>query len=171
MVYAIYKRQCKPDRSPQVLKLLMRSSAAGGKSGWELQLEGRREKRVSTRTRCGIAKDLFFPCQNGTSSIASSARPTSPPGPPSFASIEFKGFPSRVPSASIDPWLWNRSEPVVPEIVWLINALRLATRRTIRYGAMTCVRPQLDSGQGSSTPRNARVHKPELREEFWRREA
>ena len=80
---------------------------------------------------------------NVTSSMAFSApTPCSP-----LESAELVRFPlGRVPlSSSADsPWLLKLIELRLPdpEAIWLlVNALRFATRRMMRYGEITCVEP------------------------------
>jgi hypothetical protein len=79
-------------------------------------------------------------CHNETSSIAVSAPIPSSPGVSPPGSTELMGCPlERVTSAPVDfPRLLKCIEPTFPgTTASLVNALRLATRRMMRNGAMT----------------------------------
>ena len=80
---------------------------------------------------------------NETSWTLSSAPTAARSGSPLLVPIELMGYSSRrVLSLPLVPWLPKRTGTSFPdpeETMSLATSLRWATRRVIRYGAMTCV--------------------------------
>ena len=102
-------------------------------------------KAMEKSTNHGEVREAL--CYRGVSSIVFPTQTSLSSGAPPFASVELRLFPSEgVSSPLVDSsWVLNCIEPRFPEtIASFVNALRLATRRVMRNGAITCGSSRLD---------------------------